>query len=674
MQSRLLVAAAFLLASCSQTQAPATAPIAAARVPAPSPGARRYVMITGANHAGQQVVSVEGSNRTVDFEFNDRGRGPKTHTVVTVDDAGIPVTLATTGNDYFKGPVEETLTTSGGTAHWKNKAEGGEKGVGAFYVGMYSPPEETGMLAKALLAAPGQRLPLFPAGEASIRRAGDLMLTDGARHAHITHYEIVGLGFEPSDVWLDDQSDYFASVSSWSSVIREEWEAAIPKVLAAQEASGKARIAELAKRLTRRPASLAITGARLFDPATLQVTPDTTIVIVGEKIVSVGADGSVAIPANAERLDAAGKTVIPGLWDMHTHNSDSDGLLDVASGVTTVRDMANDIDFVTGLRKSWGEGSAIGPRLILAGFMDGPGPYAGPSKVLVDSEDDIRKAIDRYASLGYVQIKIYSSMRPELVPFITRYAHSKGLRVSGHIPAFMLAEQAVRQGYDEIQHANMLLLNFLPDVKDTRTPARFTAVGERAAAIDLHSPEVQAFFQLLREHKTVIDPTVAIFEGMFTDRPGRMSTSYAAIADRLPPQVRRGFLTGGLPVPEGMDARYRASFAKMLELVHALYDNGITIVPGTDGLAGFTLHRELELYIQAGIPAPQVLRMATLGAATVMHREADLGSVTPGKAADLVIIDGDPTVNISDIRRPVVVVKNGLLFNAQAVYHELGVN
>jgi len=673
MQKQLLAAAA-LLAACTHYPAPVTAPAAVAAPAASAAGERRYVMITGANRAGQQVVTVNGNARIVDFEFNDRGRGPKTHTVVTVNAAGVPVSETTTGNDYYKGAVDERLTTAGGRASWKNKAEGGEKAAGGFYVGMYSPPEESGMLAKALLAAPGQRLALLPAGEASIRRAGDLTLEDGGRKAHVTHYAIVGLGFEPSDVWLDDQNDFFASVSSWSSVIREEWQSAIPKVLAAQEASGKARIADLAARLTRRPAALAITGARLFDPATMQVTPDTTIVIVGEKIVSVGPDGSAAIPPSAERIDAAGKTVIPGLWDMHTHNSDSDGLLDVASGVTTVRDMANDIDFVTGLRKSWGEGSAVGPRLILAGFMDGPGPYAGPTKVLVDSEDEIRKAIDRYASLGYVQIKVYSSMRPELVPFITSYAHSKGLRVSGHIPAFMLAEQAVRQGYDEIQHANMLLLNFLPDVKDTRTPLRFTAVAQRAANIDLHSPEVQAFFQLLREHKTVIDPTVSIFEGMFTDRAGTMSPSYEAVADRLPPQVRRGFLTGGLPVPEGMDARYRASFAKVLELVRALYDNGITIVPGTDALAGFALHRELELYVQAGIPAPQVLRMATLGAATVVHREADLGSVTPGKAADLVVIDGDPTVNISDIRKPVVVVKNGLLFDPKAVYHELGVN
>ena len=119
---------------------------------------------------------------------------------------------------------------------------------------------------------------------------------------------------------------------------------------------------------------------------------------------------------------------------------------------------------------------------------------------------------------------------------------------------------------------------------------------------------MQAFLDLLREKKIVIDPTVSIFEGMFTSRKGTMSPSYESIADRLPPQVRRGFLSGGLPVPEGMDRRYRDSFQNVLAMVKALYDNHIPIVAGTDAMAGFSLHRELELYVQAGIPPAEVLR------------------------------------------------------------------
>lgn len=160
---------------------------------------------------------------------------------------------------------------------------------------------------------------------------------------------------------------------------------------------------------------------------------------------------------------------------------------------------------------------------------------------------------------------------------------------------------------------------------------------------------------------------------MFTARRGTMAAGYAAVADRLPPQIRRGYLTGGLPVPEGKDQTYRDSFANMLRLVRALYDAGVPIVAGTDAMAGFALHRELELYVQAGIPAPEVLRIATLGAASVMHRDDRLGSIAPGKLADLVIVDGDPTVRISDIRNVVTVVKDGNVLDARAVAGGMGV-
>jgi hypothetical protein len=653
---------AALVAGCAHQQSPAPA-----ASQAKAAITRKYVMVMGANRAGAETVTTNGDDRTIDFEFNDRGRGPKTHTVLTVDGRGIPISEVTTGNDYLKAPVDERLNVYGGKAHFVNKAEHGDGDAHAFYASMYGPPEEAGLLARALLAS-GGRLNLLPSGEATIRK--DQTLDLGT--IKVTRYEISGLGFTPSGVWLDDNNDFFATVNSWSSIIRDGYVDAIPKLLPIDEAADHERGIALAKLLTEAPPAIAITHARLFDSDSMKTIPNVTIVVRGLKIESVGEN--VAIPADARVIDAAGKTVIPGLWDMHVHLGDVDGLLDVASGVTTVRDLANDIDYVTGLQKNFNDGTLIGPRVILAGFMDGPGPYAGPTKVLVDNEDDIRKAIDRYTSLGYVQIKIYSSMKPELVPFITKYAHSKGLRVSGHIPAFMYAEDAVREGYDEIQHANMLLLNFLRDVKDTRTPARFTAIAEQGASIDLHSPEATKFFDLLVEHKTVIDPTLAVFEEMFLARPGQLTEAGSKIADRLPPQVRRGFLAGGLPVDASKDETYKAGFAKMIELVRMLHDRGIRIVAGTDDMAGFTLHRELELYAKAGIPNAEILQLATLGAARVMGRDSDLGSIVPGKTADLVIIDGDPVANISDLRKPVWVISKGKLFESEKLYAALGVH
>ncbi|HYC89578.1 MAG TPA: amidohydrolase family protein [Thermoanaerobaculia bacterium] len=627
---------------------------------------RRYTVLMSTNKAGTQVVTTSGDETIVDYEFNDRGRGPKTHTVVRTDARGLPVSVVTTGNDYLKTPVEERLTTTGDRVTWKSTAETGEGKAGALYTSMYGPPEEWGILSRALLMA-GGKLPLQGGGEASIRKVGEATL----RGTHVTAYEISGIGFTPYEVWLDDDRNFFGLVSSWSSTIREGFEGDVKQLIDAQDERGRSRAAEIAKRLTGNPVRVIVVNARVFDPRTGRLSEPTTVVTQGNRIASVGSDSPYSA---GEMIDAKGGVLLPGLWDMHGHLGDTDGLLNIAAGITSARDLGNDSDTVTALRDKYDSGEAIGPRLVLAGLIDGPGPFQGPTNLLVATEEEGRKAIDFLVSRKYEGLKIYSSIKPELVPFLTRYAHEKGLRVSGHIPAGMTAEKAVDAGYDEIQHVNMLFLNFMPDVTDTRTPARFTEPAKRGADLDLQSPEVRAFIEKLRSRKIVVDPTMTVFEGMFTARKGELEPSYAMIAERVPPQVRRWFLAGGLPVPEGMDERYRASYQRMLDLVAELHRSGVTIVAGTDGLAGFALHRELENYVRAGIPPAEVLRIATLVPAQVLEREADLGTIEPGKLADFIIVDGDPTRNISEIRRVVRVVKDGKVFDPKAIYRELGVN
>src|SRR6516162_6466194 len=185
--------------------------------------------------------------------------------------------------------------------------------------------------------------------------------------------------------------------------------------------------------------------------------------------------------------------LFPGLWDMHAHLFGEDAFLDIAAGVTTVRDLGNSIEELTKLRQQIQEGTQIGPRVLMAGFIDGPGPFEGPVKVLAATPEEAREQVDHYADLGYVQIKIYSSVKPELVPVIIEEAHRRGLRVSGHVPSGMVAEQFVRDGADEIQHMNFVLLNFWPEVKETRTPARFSEPGKRAAGLDFNSQQVNQF-------------------------------------------------------------------------------------------------------------------------------------------------------------------------------------
>jgi hypothetical protein len=635
--------------------------------PAFQPKTTRYTVLMSTNKAGTQVVSTNGDTIAVDFEFNDRGRGPKTSTVIRVGPDGVPLSLDTTGNDYFKVPIEEHFAVDNRIARWKNTSETGEAPAGAIYSSMYGPPAELAVLARALLRN-GGRMPLFPAGEATIRKVGSMNL----RGTRVTAYELGGLGFSPAEIWLDSQQNLFGVVSAWSSTIREGFEADAKTLIDAQDARTAARTAELAKKLAHTPtmSRLAIVNARIFDPRNGRLSAPTSIIVEGNRITSIG--GVMQFNA-ADVFDAGGKVVMPGLWDMHTHLGDTDGLLNIAAGITSVRDLGNDSDMIVALKQSIDTGVAVGPRIVLVGLVDGPGPFQGPTNILAGNEAEARKAVDFFADRKYEGLKIYSSIKPELVPVLTNYAHERGLRVSGHIPAGMTASQAIDTGYDEIQHANMLFLNFMPDVKDTRTPARFTEVGKRAADLDFNSPEVRAFIAKMRDKRIVADPTITIFENMFTARNGVLSPSYAMIAERVPPQVRRYFLSGGLPVPEGMDARYRASFQRMLDFVGELHHSGVTIVAGTDALAGFSLHRELELYARAGIPNADVLRIATLVPAQVLKREKDLGTIEAGKLADFILVDGNPLENISDIRKVVRVVKDGKVYLPEEIYRELGV-
>ncbi|MEO8879608.1 MAG: amidohydrolase family protein [Gemmatimonadaceae bacterium] len=638
----------------------------------------RYVVLFSGRPAGEYREWWTSKNELHSvFEYNDRGRGPHEEAVVHVGASGVPSSLSIIGHGYLKDSVDERFSWSENTATWKNASEHGthQDAGRAYYAAAAESPVGSQLLIKAALAQ-GGHIPLLPNGLAGVTKSGEMTITVRGKPVHVVRYDIGGFGFSPFPLWLDDSGEHFASVSGWSSVVPAGWESAVPAMIEAQDRARSERYSRLARELSHKPAgALVIRNARLFVAETQTVRKGQTVVMTGDRITAVGSDRKVTIPAGATVIDAAGKMLIPGLWDMHVHmQAGDDGLMHIAAGVTNARDMGNDTISVLALQRQFASDSLIGPRLMLAGLIDGSGPYQVPTGLLADDEATARRDVDWYAAHGYEQIKVYSSMKPKLVPAIIAEAHAKGLRVSGHVPAFMTASQVVTLGFDEVQHANMLLLNFMDTVKDTRSMARFTAVGAAGKDLDLDSPRVRAFVALFKSHHTDIDPTLTTFEGMFTARQGTVDPNQAMIADRMPPQVQRGFYGGGLPVPPGMDQRYRDSFDEMKGIVKAMYDAGVPIVAGTDnGPVGFQLLRELELYAQAGIPAPKVLEIATIGAARVMHHEKDRGSIAVGKVADMVLIDGDPTTNISDVRKSVMVVKDGIRFDPKELYAAVGV-
>ena len=629
------------------------------------------------NPCGRQTVESAGGRGSSDYFFNDRGRGPHIIARWKLDGAGIPTEYSAQGQNYTKAPIEESFHMAHGVAIWSYRTGHGERKASEpmFYVPNDAPPEFTALLARALRRAPGHRLALLPAGEASLNAAESITVNLPGGTRVLTQYRIAGLDFTPVPVWLDQDGRTAAVVSDSLTIAPAQYQPAVSSLVQAQAAADRLWSRQLAAQQTHIPAGdLVIRGARVFDPRDSSVVSGTSVWIRGPRIVKVAPDADIAAPPGAEVIDAAGRFLMPGLWDNHQHFSDNYGVLDIINGVTSARDMANDTDEFPERVARFDAGTEIGPRVFKAGIIDGRGPFAAPTKMLIDSAAEALAAVDWYAAHGYGQIKIYSSVKPEFVPIIADEAHAHGLRVSGHVPAFMSAQQFIEAGADEIQHLNYIVLNFLSDtVQDTRNMTRFTAVAEHAQDFAPDQPRVQRFIAFLKLHHTVLDPTLDVFEEFFSADPGAVVPGLEGIAKRVPPQIRRQLLAHPLVAPKGEEARYRCAFPAMLRLFKALYDAGIPLIPGTDSFAGYTLIHELELYVRAGIPPSDVLRMATLGSAHVIGADYARGVIAPGKLADMILVGGDPTVRISDLHAISLVIKDGRVFYPARLEQALGI-
>jgi imidazolonepropionase-like amidohydrolase len=508
-------------------------------------------------------------------------------------------------------------------------------------------PYEQALLARYLLRQP-QRMAKMPNGSRArldIVKDTTVETRGGRQHVRLAMVQI-GDGSTPSGVWLDDQGAVCASDVAWFITVKVGAESALPALRRIEVAYRDAQAEALAKRLTKPlHGPLAITNGDVFDSERGVVRPRTTVVIDKDRIVTVGPADSVAVPAGATVIDASGKTIVPGLWDMHGHmqlTSETAGSVSQLSyGLTTVRDMAADLDVAVSQRDRAQSGRILGPREVLAGFMEGPLKWAGPSEVIVRTEDEARRWIAWYDSMGYKQLKLYNVIHPDLVPTIAQEAHKRGMRLSGHIPRGLSVPAAVQLGFDEVNHAAFLFSTFYQDSLYLPTMRAYSAVAQSVApSIDVDGRDMTALIDVLKQHNTVIDGTfnVWITSGNSGIGPG--------VSGVVPSNAQKA------------DANY-------LRLVKRLYDAGVVMVPGTDNSFGTTYNNELEVYERAGVPAPQVLQMATIVSARVMKDDRDYGSIVPGKVADLIIVDGKPAERVADLRKVQKVVRAGRVYDVQ---------
>ncbi|MHA4868977.1 amidohydrolase family protein [Duganella sp. PWIR1] len=630
---------------------------------------------------GQQIVERQDDGLTkVTFGYKDNGRGPDLVEQFRVGADGTITEYAVKGNSTFGAVVDEQFSRKGDQAQWKSTTEQGEKTVSgaAAYLPLNSSFEVESIAISALAKTPDAKLALLPSGTLSQRELNRVEVTSATGQKQTVRLLAqTGVGLSPSFYWATsgDAPRLFAVIiPGFGNMLEEGWQAVAPELAKLQKAAEQQMLTDAAAKLQHPLNGLTVVrNARIFDSEKAVVGQPSDIYVLRGRITSVQPAGAPVREAD-NVIDAAGRIVLPGLFDLHGHVDRWASALDMAAGVTSVRDMGNDNKQLQAMMDETAAGKLLAPQVVPAGFLEGESPFSANLGYVIKDLKEAKDAIDWYAERGYPQLKIYNSFPKAILKDTIAYAHSRGMRVSGHIPAGLRAQEALDAGYDEIQHINQVLLNFLvkPDT-ETRNLNRFVLPAEKVADLDFNSKPVKDFVAYLAKKQISIDPTLATF-AFLKQRDGDVNEPYASVASHMPPDVARGFKVGTMKIDgDAQLKRYEKSYAKMVQFVGIMYKAGVPIVAGTDDIPGFTLHSELALLVKAGLTPAQALQVATRNGARYTRTSNDRGSIAPGKLADIVLVDGDPTRNIEDVRKVSAVITRGFLIYPQEIDAALGI-
>lgn len=643
----------------------------------------RYVIISENNgkQMGEQVVERHDDGLTkVRFIYKDNGRGPELTEEFRLAADGTMAQYHVKGNSTFGAVVDETFERNGGKAQWKSTTEHGEKDVAgpAVYVPLNGSFEVDSAAVAALARTPNASIALLPTGTLSQAVLDEVQVSGpNGQTQQVQLVAQTGLGLSPKFMWITKGANpsLFAAVVPGTFVFAVEGWQDNGKLLAERQKAAEAKLLnDMAARLQHPlPGLTVVKNARIFDSNKASVGAPSDVYVLRGRIAAIMPAGT-EVRGAVNEIDAGGRIMLPGLFDMHGHISRWEGALHVAAGVTSLRDMGNDNAQLQMMVDETADGKLLAPQIVPAGFLEGESPYSSNGGFVVKTLEQSKRAIDWYAEHGYPQLKIYNSFPKEILKDTVAYAHSRGMRVSGHIPAGLRAQQALDAGYDEIQHINQVMLNFLfkPGV-ETRSLERFYLPAEKVAGMDFNSKEVKDFIGTLKKKQIVIDQTLATF-AFLKQKDGDVNEPWAAVEGNMPPDVARGFHVGTMKIPDAAtQARYEKSYAKMVQFVGILYKAGVPLVAGTDDLAGFTLHSELALLVKAGLTPAQAIQVATRNGARYTRTSAERGSIETGKLADLVLVDGDPTKDIQDLRKVSAVITRGQIIYPKEVDIALGI-
>jgi imidazolonepropionase-like amidohydrolase len=575
------------------------------------------------------------------------------------------------------GDAAEKFEIVGTQASWKSPVDSGSAAYAApvFYMTQGGPIDNVAWFLERILAAPDKTLNLLPGGKARAEKLTTVEIGKGAATQTVTAWAITGVSNSPLPIWADANGKFFGLVYflSW---LPEQYAGEHERLNQAQSKALATRAPSLAKSLVKTPASaVAFTHVKLFDAEGKRFLDDQTVVVEKGKIVSVGPSSAVKAPAGAQMIDGRGKMLLPGLWDCHMHTADDfTGLAELSMGITSVRDPGNDDSLTMDRRTRAGRGELLTPHVYASSLIDGKGKYTAQVANVATSEAEAVELVRKAKQNGFIGVKFYGTLDKAWLPAATAEAKKQGLHVHGHIPVGMRPLEAIDAGYKEITHINWIVMQAMPDavINQSNGIMRFEGPGRYAKDLDLDGEPIKQIISTMAAKGIYSDPTMVAFEGLYVPENGELSPAYAPFVGTLPPTTERGFRSGGFAVPKDLTrADYRKSWAKLVELLGRMHKAGVPIVAGTDGF-GIEIVHELEIYQQAGMTPAEALATATIVPARLVGQEKNTGSISVGKIADLVLVEGDPSRRLSDLRQTRVVMLAGKLLDADALREAAG--
>lgn len=614
---------------------------------------------------------------TMDFKFTDRGTAvPLTASFRGASDL-TPEHFAIKGKTSRQSEIDEEIGIQADNLHLRSRDKWSDAALPShsfFTIAGYA-PATVQMLMIRYWASHGSpaELATLPTGSVRIELRGQDTISISGEDVKLDRYTVKGLIWGRETLWMDAHHNLAAVVSTDAEfdhfeAVREGYESALGDFVSRAGTDEMADLAQLSKGISgSRADTMALVGGTLIDGTGRAPLSDSVIVLHKGRILAIGSRANVKIPTEATIIDAHGKTILPGLWDMHAHFEQVEwGQIYLAAGVTTVRDCGNEFEFITAVRDAIAQGRGLGPRILAAGIVDGSSPMAiGVQRV--DTPEQARMWVDRYHAAGFQQMKIYSSVKLEEVKAITEEAHRLGMTVTGHVPEGLNAYQVIDAGQDQINH-----ISYIADIMHAALPADSSRADRMKAVanIDLQSVDAQKAIAFLSEHHTVLDPTLSVFE-FFTATTAKPPASFEPGVNKVAPELAEQLTD--VPSPSPRSEAMEKMFEKEIEIVGALHRAGITMVAGTDQtVPGYSLHREMELYVKAGFTPMEAIQAATIVPARVMKLDKELGAVEVGKRADLTILGANPLGDIHNSRRVEYVITNGVMYNCAELWKSVG--